>query len=219
LDKINISLNLVIPFIKKPISTPDVVYYVFLFLYIFVKVGIYTILVNADNNKIKGDFIYCLSEFCSNTFSIFSSFLGFVLRVGLLAFTIVGNIYFINVCGYFSIFTIKFDSSGNPYIPRRTYEESSKLAKGFILLLMVVNTFVVAILYFLYFFTPILPRYKDINITAFIKTIFFDSIFVYYIHTGYSLQKYKNKLQAEDDEKIMKEKHIRRLANAGRTQL
>jgi hypothetical protein len=219
LDSVNFLPSFIVPFVKKTVVTEDIIYYILSLFYLIIKIGVYTISINADNNSIRGDFVYYISEFCSNAFSIFSSSLGFFLRVVLLLFTIIGNIYFINVCGYFFIFTIKFDPNGNLYVPRIAFEESFKLARGFVLLLMFTNTIIAMILYLLYFFTPILPKYKDINITLLIKTIFFDSIFVYYIYTAYSLQKYRNKLKFKNDEEILKKEHSRRLVSAGRAQL
>jgi hypothetical protein len=58
---------------------------------------------------------------------------------------------------------------------------------------------------------PTIPDFKDISISNYIKQIILDSIFIYYLYTGISLQGIKAMNIIKEEKKLEEERHERRI--------
>jgi hypothetical protein len=122
----------------------------------------------------------------------------------------VGNIYFINVYGYFPLFATKLQPNGENYTAPKMFEESKKLVGKRTVSVIFFNSLAVIFFLFLYVLTPPLPKFRDIDVTKLLKYIFLSDIAIFYMHTGCSLQRLLGKdLEKEEQKKIEIETEFR----------
>jgi hypothetical protein len=174
------------------------------------RFGIYSIDVYSKNDGINPDFVFYIEEFFNNRNTILSSFFCFFAVSVALIPTVVGTIYFVNVYGYFPLYTTKLDANGENYDMRHIFEDSKGLAKNRLFQLIITNSLVVLAFGCLYYIIPNNLSYKDIDVTRFLRYIFIDSVSVYYLYTGINLQKDKSIQIALEEKKLEEEKHERR---------
>jgi hypothetical protein len=203
-------MSLAIPFSSKILYTGDIIYYIMQGIVLVFNITCYALCIGSANQGNKIDFTFYISEIATFRHSIFSSFLSFFIIALLFSLTIVGNIYFINVCGYFPLYATKLQPNGENYTAPKMFDEAKKLVEKHTVSVLFFNSLAVLFFLFLYMLVPSLPKFKDIDITKLLKYVFLSDIAIFYMYTGCSLQNLvKKDLEREEQKKIEIEAEFR----------